>query len=404
MQEGFYLERNGGRRAPSVLGGFAETRRSFRAAAKTAAFVLKVLPTLPSRPVDWLTPPPVREQVRYPTRYGETEGDLYRPATAGPHPGVVVCLGVVPFDVEHPQVPRLGQALARAGFAALLYWSPAMRDLRLDPGDVEDLASAYDWLIAQPSVDPARSGLIGTCVGGAFALMAAASPRVRDHVSFVGVFAPYSSMRTLAKDIATATWSRGGVREPWAVDPLTRKVYVHSLTAELEPGEAARLRDALAQPDGQLDPCGLSAVGRAIYPLLTALTADQVEAALSQLPPALQARLDAMSPLDYLPDLHAPLVVLMHDRDDPVIPQAESLRLREALAGRAGVHYTEFVMFKHLDPTKVHLHLLPLLRELGRFYFALYPVFRRATEEGRAMPAPSGPGAVLKHALRQERA
>lgn len=67
----------------------------------------------------------------------------------------------------------------------------------------------------------------------------------------------------------------------------------------------------------------------------------------------------------------------MHDHDDPVIPMSESVRLRDALAGRAGVHYTEFVMFKHLDPTKVRLHLLPLLRELGRFYLALYAVFRQ---------------------------
>src|SRR4051794_30116451 len=25
----------------------------------------------------------------------------------GPHPGIVVCLGVVPFGADHPQVPRL---------------------------------------------------------------------------------------------------------------------------------------------------------------------------------------------------------------------------------------------------------------------------------------------------------
>jgi acetyl esterase/lipase len=372
------VDQNGSRRALNFRNRFTGTTRSLRAATKTAIFELKLLPMLPSRPVDWVTPPPVRERVRYSTRHGQVEGEFTRPASGGPHPGIVLCLGVIPFDVEHPQVPRLQEALARAGFASLLYWSPAMRDFRLDPDDVDDLASAYKWLIAQPCVDPARSGLLGTCVGGAFALMAAASPRVRDRVAFVGAFAPYASMWTLARDIATATWNRRGVREPWAVDPLTRKVYVHSLTAVLEPDEATLLRDALAERNGPFEPHGLSATGRAIYPLLTALTADQAETALRQLPPALQARLDALSPIKYLPDLHAPLIVLMHDRDDPVIPQGESLRLRDALADRPGVQYTEFVMFKHLDPTKVHLHLLPLLRELGRFSVALYPVFRQA--------------------------
>src|SRR5215216_2988021 len=198
--------------------------RTVGAAGRTIMFFLKVLPMLPSRPVDWVTAAPLVERVSYPTPGGGAEGDLFRPGTAGPHPGVVVCLGVVPFGVDHPQVPRLGAALARAGFAALLYWSPAMRDLRLDPEDVAGIALAYRWLVEQPSVDPRRSGLLGTCVGGSFALMAAADPSIRDRVAFVAAWAPYSSMRTLARDIASATTSSGAARAPWQVDQLTRKV------------------------------------------------------------------------------------------------------------------------------------------------------------------------------------
>jgi dienelactone hydrolase len=72
-----------------------------------------------------------------------------------------------------------------------------MRDLHLEPGDVHNIALAYEWLIAQPYVDSDKSGLLGTCVGGSFALMAAASPRIREKVSFLAVYAPYSSMFTL---------------------------------------------------------------------------------------------------------------------------------------------------------------------------------------------------------------
>src|SRR5215203_2476794 len=158
---------------------------------RAAVCLLKVYPMPPSRPLDWVTPRPVVEQVRYRTSHGVAEGELYRPDTAGPHPGVVVCLGVVPFEVDHPQVPRLGEALARSGFAALLYWSPALRDFRLDPSDVDDIASAYNTLLARPDIDASRSGLLGTCVGGAFALMAAASPCIRDRVGFVLAYAPY---------------------------------------------------------------------------------------------------------------------------------------------------------------------------------------------------------------------
>jgi hypothetical protein len=114
-----------------------------------------------------------------------------------------MCLGVVPFGVDHPQIPRLKAALARFGFVALIHWSPAMRDRRLVPEDIENTAAAYDYLVRRPDVDPARSGLFGTCVGGSFALLAAAHASIRDRVAFVGAFAPYSSMWTFVRDIAS---------------------------------------------------------------------------------------------------------------------------------------------------------------------------------------------------------
>jgi len=362
---------------PNRLQVFTRAMRPIRAVVKAVIFFLKVFPMLPSRPVDWVTKPPVMEKVRYPTLCGQTEGDLYRPSTGGPHPGIVVCLGVVPFGVDHPQVPRLGEALARAGFVALLYWSPAMRDFRLDPDDVENIALAYRWFIEQPSVDPARSGLLGTCVGGSFALMAAASPLIRDRVGFIAAYAPYSSMWTFARDIASATRSCGDGCEPWRVDPLTHKVFVHSLIALLEPGEAERLRSALANEEGHLDSRGLSAEGQAVYALLTARDADDAETALYCLPPIMQERLAALSPLNYLKNLHAPLIVLLHDRGDQVIPVGESRRLRSALGGHAGVHYTE-MLFQHLDPVKGKLPLFRLVQQLGKFFLAVYPLFRQA--------------------------
>lgn len=71
-------------------------------------------------------------------------------------------------------------------------------------------------------------------------------------------------------------------------------------------------------------------------------------------------------------------VVILHDRDDVVIPVGESRRLRDALAGRAGVSYTEFTLFQHMDPSKAQRSPVGLLRQLGLFYRAVYPVFRLA--------------------------
>ena len=324
-----------------------------------------------------MTKLPVVEKVRYPTRFGEVEGDVYRPSDGGPYPGIVVCLGVVPFGVDHPQVPVLGKALARAGFAALLYWSPAMREFRLDADDIENISLAYNWLIAQPYVDSARSGLLGTCVGGSFALMAAAQPPIRDRIAFLSAYAPYSSLWTFAHDVAGGTRSSGDGREPWQVDPLTRKVFVHCMTAFLEPTEAEWLRSAFPAESGDLVDHDLSVDGQAVYALLTAQDEDQAEAALHHLPPILQENLTTLSPMNYLKDIHAPVIVLLHDRGDQVIPVSESRRLRSALNGHPRVHYTE-MQFQHLDPVKAKLPLVRLVRELGKFFVTVYPLFRQA--------------------------
>ena len=123
------------------------------------------------------------------------------------------------------------------------------------------------------------------------------------------------------------------------------------------------------------DRAALSEAGRVVYPLLTTLTVHEADAALRRLPSALRERLTRMSPEAYLADVRAPLLVLLHNRGDAVIPVGESRRLRSALAGRPGVRYTE-LGFQHMNPRAISP--LRLARELARFYRAVYPVFRRA--------------------------
>ena len=326
---------------------------SVRAHARELAFVLKVLPTLRAGFVDRVTGSPVIEEARYRTPSRDVTAPLYRPSGRGRHPAMVLSLGVVPFGVDHPQVPRLCEALARAGFVALIHWSETMRDRRLAPQDAEDIAHAYAALLERDDVDTSRSGLYGTCVGGTFALLAAAHPLIRDRLQFVGAFAPVSSLWTLARDIVSGSREQDGRTEPWAVDPLTRDVFVRTVNDFLSPVEA---RDLFQSRDPA--------------------TADAV---LHALPSPARDRLDAMSPILHLADIHAPCLVLGHDRDDLVIPIGESRRLAAALAGRNGVSFTEYAMFQHADPTKRRLAPLAFVRELTRFYGSLYPMFRVST-------------------------
>ena len=134
-----------------------QAARSIRALSKAAVFVLKLFPMIPSRPVDWITPRPVVEKVRYPSATGEAEGDLYKPAGAGPFPGILVCLGVVPFGVEHPQVPVLGMQSWPGGeqSAAHRSMSPALSHSRLSLRSAEHVRPARVHVVSRESTHAA---------------------------------------------------------------------------------------------------------------------------------------------------------------------------------------------------------------------------------------------------------
>ena len=367
---------------------------SLRAVVRSAIFVLKMTPLRPN-PIDRLTARPVIETFTYATGADRGQAQLYRPRSAGPHPAVVVALGVIPVDYTHPMVTSLGEGLARSGFAALLHWSPTMRDLRLDPRPIAEITTAYDALVAQPYADATRSGLMGVCVGASYALIAAADPKIRDRVRFVFAYAPYSSIWTLAVDIASASRTLGDTREPWDVDPLTWKTYVRSVTDWLVPEEAGRLREAFedriawnatktvivhSAPRVPLDPSELSDDARSVVRLLRA-GADDVEAALRELPTRAKALLTAMSPLTYVNDITAPRIMLLHDRYDHVIPVGESRRLWDVLSGRPGASYVEMGL-RHLRMPN-GLSPLRLAREIGKTYLAWYPLFRETAAGAR---------------------
>jgi hypothetical protein len=361
---------------------------SARAAARTAGFVLQLMPMLPSGLLERAGGLPVHEQTSFPTPQGEAAADVFRPSRGGPHAGVVLCLGIVPAALDHPQIGRFAAALARSGFVVLIYWSPAMQERQLDPSDRQGLAAAFEHLLALPGVDPARCGLVGTCVGASFALLAAAEPSISDRVAFVGTFAPYGSLETLTRSIATRTTDGA----PWAVDTLTWTSYVRTLTAQLPPAEAERLREEFATPEGAghaEQP--LEGDARAIRRVLVPVSDAEADEAFAALPEPVRTRLGLMSPLGSLDGIRAPVVAVAHDRDDLVIPVGESRLLRRRLAGRPGFHYTELALFAHADPTarRVVLHRLPF--ELAKLAGFAYPIFaiasggtRPGTSSGRS--------------------
>lgn len=115
----------------------------------------------------------------------EVVGNLFLPARAGKHPGVVV-IGPVAYVKEQAPL-QYASRLVREGIATLIFdprfhgeSAGAPRRFESRRAKVEDLRAASAWLASRPEVDARRIHLLGVCQGANWATEAAVEePRVR---------------------------------------------------------------------------------------------------------------------------------------------------------------------------------------------------------------------------------
>ena len=349
-----------------------------KAGFHTALFVTQVL-DLPFKPQAWFTDEPLRHEVHYPSSDGSTVADVYRPDDGKKRAAVVLFLGANAAGRDDPDVINLGNALARAGYVTMFHWSPTMAlRANIEPAETGNLVSAYQYLSEREYVDPDRTGLGGFCVGASFALVASADPRIREDVHFVNAFGPYFDAKELLLQAATRSVVYDGEVTPWNPDSLTLKVLANELIETLEdPSDVDSLtrlylnRQALTP--AELDALTPSAL--AVRTLLDGTSQEEAQVLYGNLPPGFRDDLAGVSPSTHVDDIRARLLVL-HDRNDRLVPAAESRRLLDATADREDVRYTEVLSFEHVRPGAAGIG--ELLGEAFRLYRHMYDIIRIA--------------------------
>jgi fermentation-respiration switch protein FrsA (DUF1100 family) len=135
-------------------------------------------------------------------------GALHLPDGAGPWPGVVL---TGPFTgVKEQVVGGYAARLAQRGIAALAFdhrgfgESDGRRQHEDAAGKLADLRAAVGHLGAPPAVDEQRIGLLGVCLGGGYAVRAAAfDPRVR---AVAGVAGGYNDPAAFSRAMGAAAY------------------------------------------------------------------------------------------------------------------------------------------------------------------------------------------------------
>lgn len=139
--------------------------------------------------------PAAWERVTFTSDRLDLVGELRLPPVAGPAPAVAL---TGPFTGVKDQVAGVyAERLAQAGFVTLAFdhrgfgESGGRRGHEDSQGKLADLRAAVELLRSLHEVDPERIGLVGICLGGGYAVRAAAeNPRVR---AVVGIAGGYNS-------------------------------------------------------------------------------------------------------------------------------------------------------------------------------------------------------------------
>ena len=362
----------------AVLTLFIAVTPQGKAGFHTVLFVSQVL-DLPVKPQAWFSKDTLRHEVHYQSSDGTTVADVYRPDDDRRHAAVVLFLGANAAGRDDEDVVNLGQALAGAGYVVMFHWSPTMAlRANIEPAETGNLVWAFQYLAEREYVDPERVGLGGFCVGASFALVAAADPRIQDHVYFVNAFGPYYNAETLLLQAASRSVEYDGERTPWDPDKLTMRVLANELIETL--GDPADV-DALTRRylnNQALTPEELNALSPAatnVTRLLDGTTPSEAAALYRALPEQFRSDLAGISPSNHVDGIRARLLIL-HDRNDRLVPAAESRRLLAATEGRGDVRYTEVLAFEHVRPSGGGL--ADLLAEAGRLFRHMYSIIRIA--------------------------
>ena len=335
------------------------------------------------------TAAPVRKTISY-TFEGRTyAADVYWPGGSDTVEAATVLVpGVVRLGKDDPRLVAFAQTLARARFLVFVPDLVNLRQLNVSSQDAAALSRAVRYVALRAGVgNDASVGMMAFSYAAGPALLAAMAEESWETVRFVYAVGPYFSIETAVTYLTTGHFRRNA-DSPWrqvAPSAYATWVFIHSCAAWLEDPDDrrtltaiadAKLADPNAEISGRL--ARLGPEGRKISGLLANTDPQEVPALIAGLPEPVRSELRTLdlSRRD-LNDLKARLI-LIHGRDDLLIPHTESIALAAALNGdQADLFIVDSVKHVELQFTGI------------ADVFRLWRAVRTLLEERDRMPRPS---------------
>ncbi len=333
-------------------------------------------------PIATRLPDPVVEGVTFAGPGKTMVADVYRPETGGKHPGIVLSHGVAARGKDDPRLVNFADALARAGYVALVPQFVNMKEFRVRPSDIDELVASYEYLESRPDVDPTRVGLFGFSYAGGLSVLAAADPRIADRIRFCFLLGGYYDLVSVVTYMTTGMYERDGTwvhLEPRNTGRWAFLLNSSDLIEDVADREtiAALARRKLDGPDSDVSDLvrGLGPEGASVYSLMVNTDPEQTRRLVEGLSPRVRQYFDELTLAGRIDGLRCRLII-GHGRDDDLIPYTESLKLARNVPEGTAVHLAILESFHHVDFRLGGVGgprgLLASLAEIGRLYSITY--------------------------------
>lgn len=285
-------------------------------------------------------PVPRRMAECYQVRGKEYEADLYLPP-AGARASIVLVPGVTPQGKDDPRLVAFARDLARARLLVLVPEISNLRELKVSAEDAEVIAGAVGYLAGRQR--PLGIAAISYAAGPA--MLAALGDEAGRDVEFMILIGGYYDIGAVVRFFSTGFY-REGLGQPWQhrePNAYGKWVFARSNADRLtEPRDRHLLRTIADRKLGDLNAAvedlvsDLGPEGRSVLDLLTNRDPERVGTLIAGLPPSIRLGMEALDVSRRDLSRISANVILVHGRDDAIIPVSESRALAAALhEGRA---------------------------------------------------------------------
>lgn len=324
-----------------LLAGCANLFESYCAPSPEAFLVLEDLGAGggPSR-LKARTVTPRREALTYSAEGKSYRADLYRLPT-DPLAAIVLVPGAAQQGKDDPRLVAFANTLARARFAVLVPDLEGVRDLKMRPSDIGEVRDAFVYLASRADLTPhGRVGIGAHSYAVGPAVLAAMDPEIRDKVRFIQGVGGYFDLERVLTFFTTGDFQEEGGRwrhlEPNAYGKWTFVASNADLVSSPEDQRLLREIAGRKLVDAQADTGALAAQlspeGRTLYDLATNQDRARVKALLDRLPAPIRADIQALTLAGKDLSRLKARMILIHGRDDDIIPYVESVSLDRALS------------------------------------------------------------------------